>query len=511
MLVFYIVLAAVIFGLGVALAMIHKLHWTIFAVTTIVALLLPLPVSAITLAVSKDQKQTFNEYWNGYETGAVQRDVACYRDGVCVHTYDCDPYVVMETEYYTEYHTEYYTDSDGRSQSRQVGVQKSRQVPKTKYHSCPYSTQETSYYVNSTLGSFTIASNLMTGEQFRWGHPIPGGQITEPPLLWSQAKQRIDSGNPGAVSKVNSYKNFILASERTLFKRYSDIIEELKEDNLLPAPASGITSHYVADKLHVVGNLNGVDENALRHDLQQLNGAVGTELRGDLHVVLVEASKIPTSPENYGNALLAHWQDTDAFGKDAIAKNAIIVVMAIEPYKTPKATPVASPEPSASPEVTEEAEPVVEAPKVEEPTIANGTPVVKWAYAATGMPMGNEALLTELSVDLVGVPVDANIFGSPRYDISKSKVIHTDGVLESMLWGKNKFVRVSMESKDEDDNGSGFGYLADQWQPEESTMSFIFVLSGILSGLALAGGALLSIRARDEGTKDYLREIFSNS
>lgn len=505
MLVFYIILAAVTVGTGVTLTVLHKIHWTVFAITALAALLLPLPVQAITLAVAKTDQQTFHEYWNGFETKAYQRDTACYRDGSCAHHYDCDPYTVMVTEYYTEYHSESYTDSNGKTQTRQVGVQKSREVPKTKYHSCPYSTQETSYYVDSTIESFTIASNLMTGEPFRFGTGIPGGQVTEPPATWTQAKSRIEAGDPGPVSTVNSYRNYILGSKNSLFKRYSAIIDQLKAEGSLPTVTSGIQDPYSANKLHVVGKIKGIDKVNLEQEVAKLNGAVGNDLRGDLHVVLIDASKVSVSPEDYSNALLGYWQSTEEFGRDALGKNAIVMVIAVEAYKPSTAV---SPTPAATTTPTPEAT-ATTAPAVEKPSIAVGTPVVKWAKAMTGMPIGNEALIQQVSSQLPGTPIDQNLFGNPKYDIAGGKVVHSDGVIENILWGPNKFERVSMDAKDADDHGTGFSYLSEEWQPDGGTMAIIFIIGGILSALALAGGAFISMTMRDNGTKDFVRYLFT--
>jgi hypothetical protein len=480
MLVFYGILTAVVVAGGVALTALHKMHWTAFVATAAAALLLPLPVNAIGLAVAKADQQTFHEYWNGYETRAYAQDVRCERDGSCTHTYSCDPYTVVETEY--------YTDSDGKRQSRPV--------TKTKYHSCPYSTQETSYYVDSTLKTFTIASSLMTGEQYRWGTGIPGGQVTSPPELWRQAEARIAAGNPAGVTTVNSYKNFILTSETTVFKRYSGLIEELRADGKLPEVAKGLSlGPYTAQKLSFVGELPQVDRARLSQELVQLNGALGAELRGDLHVALVDATAIAASPEDYGNALLAYWQNPEIFGKDALGKNAIVLIVGVKGYTS---TPTSSPSSGeVSPAVT----------SVQE--LTPGTPVVAWARAATGMPVGNERLLRQLSSELPGIPVTENFFGSPTYDVASGEVVHTAGVVEEILWGPNKFERVSMSAKDEEDAGSGFAYLSDEWQPDAATLTWIYIISGLLAALALGGGFFATWTLRSNGRTDFVRYLFT--
>ena len=204
--IFYIILGVVLLAALVFVFFTKIASLTIVLITAVVALLLPLPVYGITTTIAKNDQETFNEFWNGSELSTEAESRVCQRDGICVNTFQCDPYTVYETEY--------YTDSEGKRQSRQVAV--------TKYHDCPYSTEETTYLISTTLGAFSAGSNLMTGEPFRWGHNIPGGQVTTPPQLWLDAKARIENGAPGGVTKVNQYKNYILAADYTLFKEYSD-------------------------------------------------------------------------------------------------------------------------------------------------------------------------------------------------------------------------------------------------------------------------------------------------
>jgi hypothetical protein len=497
MVVFYIILAVVVVGAGLFLAKTHNLHLTTFAIAAAAALLVPAPVYALTTSIAKNDQQTFHEYWNGFETAAVTQVDQCERDGSCKNTYQCDPYTVIETET--------YTDSKGNSRTRPV--------TRTKYHSCPYSAEETTYVVDTTLGSFTFADRLMTGRQWR-DAGIPGGQVTAPPADWAAVKARIDAGQPGGVTQVNNYKNLILGSQQTLFKRYSDTIDTLTAENLLPAPSSGIQNRYDAAKAYFVGDLKGVDTAALTKNVQSLNGAVGAELRGDLHVVFVEADKLPMSPEDYSNALLAHWQSS-VFGRDAISKNAIVVVVGVEGYKKPAAASVS---PSEAPAVLPDVVPGVEVlptpeatPEVAKPTIKAGTPVVAWAKAFTGMPIGNEGLLTQFGSQLPGTVVDENFIGSPTYDVAAGTVTHTDGAVESILYGENKFERVSMSAEDADDMGGGFAYLGDDWAPDQGTMTLIYVLSSILALAALAGGVYLSIGFRASRTNDFIAHLFSKS
>src|SRR5205814_1305597 len=85
---------------------------------------------------------SFNEYWNGWEIAAIREDIPCTRDGPCAHEYDCDPYIVMVP----------YS----------CGTEKNPSTcyrPETRYHDCPYVSNEFSYYVKTTLGDYTISTS----------------------------------------------------------------------------------------------------------------------------------------------------------------------------------------------------------------------------------------------------------------------------------------------------------------------------------------------------------------
>jgi len=476
MVVFYIILAVAVAAIAVFLTKARSMHVTGFVAVALVAVLLPTPVYAITTAVAKNDQQTFHEYWNGYETAAYTQVQTCVIDGSCQHTYSCDPYTVTEIET--------YYDSDGKA--------KTRFVTKTKWRECPYSSEETTFYVDTTLDTFVFGDSLMTGKPYR-SKGIPGGQVTTPPADWAAVKARVEAGTPGGVTKVSKYKNFILGSEQTLFKRYSDKIDLLEKDNLLPSPAAGVQNHYDASKAYFVGDMKGVDKDALTKNVQSLNGAMGTDLHGDLHVVFVQASAIEMSAEDYGNALMAHWQSKE-FGRDAIAKNSVILVVGVEGYKKTVSTEAAD-----------------TAGVTAEPVISTGTPVVAWAKGFTGMPLGNESLLTQFGSQLPGTVIDENFIGSPTFDVKHSKIVHTDGVVESMLYGENKFTRVSMTAADAEDSGSGFAYLGDDWKPDTATMVWFYIIASILFAGAMFGAMMLSTNLVANRTNDFLAHLFSKS
>lgn len=380
--------------------------------------------------IAKNSASTFHEYWNGFETAAVKDTRECTRDGSCRHEYNCDPYTVTTTS----------TNSEGKTTTH----------TETRYHDCPYSKQETTYTVASTIGEITIADDVMTGEPYRWGKNIPGGQQGDP-ALWTEANNRINAGTPGPVTSVNKYKNYILASQESLFSEFADNIEDMKAKNLLPAPSTGAYNAYQANKAYKVGNANVPLFGNYITDLSYLNGAVGDDLHGDLHVVFVPAD-IEGGKDDYMNTLKAYWQAKE-HGRDAVSKNSIIVVIGAS---------------------------------------ADGK-TVEWARATTGMPMGNEHLMTQLSSDLKDKPMDENLLGRPSFNLQSAQVVPSDGVLEGILWGSNKFERVSMTANDVDDAGSGFSYLRDEMKPSGWAVFWMALVNALMCALVIAGGTLLVV------------------
>lgn len=378
--------------------------------------------------IYQNQTSKFNEYWNGFETAAYANETTCVKDGSCRNTYQCDPYLV------TVMHTTTVPDGKGGTTTQ------SYPVVETHYHDCPYSTQETSYYVDSTIETFTIARSVMTGEPFRaYERSIPGGRQGAP-QAWVEAKNRVDAGKPGPVTVVKPYKNYILASQDEFFEKYSDQVDSLKEKNLLPTPANGTYLSYYADKAYRVGDVNLAPDAFIKFktDLAYLNGAMGDDLQGDLHVVFV-ASDVETGKDDYLNALMAYWQ-SEELERNALSKNAVVVVLGI----------------------------------------SEDGKKVDWAKAETGMPIGNEALFTAIASKMKDAPVDENLLGRPSYNISTGEIVHSKGLLETVLWGESGFERVSMTANEEGDNGTGFEYLLAGMNPEGWALFFIGFVNVLL-------------------------------
>ncbi len=413
--------------------------WTEFTIgMLIIALIITPAVGKIGWNLAKQGNLTFNEYRNGWELAATADVTACTRDGSCRQTYDCDPYIVPV----------FYTYSCGNNQTC-TGVRF-----ETRYHSCPYVNKETDYIIKTTLGSYAIAYGRLPDDpqanKWRSGVSVPqyviGRAGVGAPPFWLAAKWRIDSGNPGPVTKRSEYDNYILASDRTILKQYSSAIEEYKKVNLLPSVQFGVYDFYYADKVSFVG-YQPANLKEWQTTLGYLNAAFGTELGGDLHLVIVLNDKVNANPDAYILALKAYWQNREIFKRDTISKNSVIVVIGTK----------------------------------------NGI-TVEWARATTGMPLGNEEMLVAIR-NIKGIPLTPeSVIGkvNGKFDLKKKTGVlgeRGDGILEKVIWGldepQTKFKRVAMTGKT--GAGNGFIYLSNEiditgWQ-KFWIIFVIFILS----------------------------------
>lgn len=412
----------------------YQITWLEYAIGLAVCALVLFPLTSfLGYKVAKANKVSYNEFWNGVETQAVWDKVGCSRDSGCRYDYNCDPYEV------TIYHSA-------------VGKVPAYTTTETHYHSCPYATEEWSFTVKTTLGDYSIASgNLPDNPESYRSKPIPGNIPRGVPDFWAQAKARLDAGTPGPVTVRKQYDNYILASTNNIIKKHSTDIRTYVDAKLFPPPVKDIRDFYYANKFYPVGVAVAGD---WQFAVNRFNAALGGNLQGDLHFVLVDANKV-TNADSYAIALGAYWQ-SPTFGKDDISKNSIIVVAGT----------------------------------------TDGT-TIAWARAQTGMPVGNEALMLDIQNSLKGAPLDpAVIFGNPvakAVDVNgktKIQVTNGNGLLEKAVWGEHKFARVCMTCKDE--HNVGYNYLKSEIQPSTGQKVWIVVLSIfeslIIWGLFLAIG-----------------------
>ncbi|MDP2598731.1 MAG: hypothetical protein Q8P49_02785, partial [Candidatus Liptonbacteria bacterium] len=282
---------------------------------------------------------------------------------------------------------------------------------------------------------------------------------------------RIDAGDPGPVSVRRPYNNYILASDQTILKQYSGDIAGFDASGLLPRINAGIRDFYLADKVYFVG-LNTNDPAAWQAALGHLNAGLGAELQSDAHLVIVQNEKVSANPDAYALALKAYWQNTKVFGKDALSKNGIVVVLGIVDGET-----------------------------------------VSWARAFTGMPLGNEELAIALRNNLKGVPLSPEaVIGSVNgqfYPTGGENVrsIHGNGVIEAALWGlidpQTKFRRYGMSGKNKNAAGAGFLYLKGEIQPTARQKFWIFFCAFLISGISWVACAFIGERTYKSNRRYY--------
>lgn len=415
------------------------------AIGSALVLLLIVPLTAyVGTRLAINSQVTYNENWGGYELKANWERIACTRDGPCIHEYDCDPYTVQVPYECGDY--------EGTGDDRRY-VSRTCYRDETRYHDCPYTDEEWTFTVDTTVGEFTIAANNLPSdpEAHRWRFlkSVPGGIPSGIPAFWTECKQRLHRNEPGPVTARKEYENYLLASQNTILKRYSDSIERYKTAGLLPPINRQIHDFYHADRVYFVGVRPSGDWQAA---INRFDAALGTQLQGDLHLVLVDANKI-TDPDNYQFALLAYWQSKE-FEKDALSKNSIVVILGSVDGQT-----------------------------------------VKWARAGTGMPEGNEAMLVDIQNQLPSTRLEPEaVLGNPKATLVNGsvQVAHTQGALEKVIWGPNAFKRVHMGKPGESGN-VGYAYLLREIEPTGWQRFWIIfcqvLLSCIVWGVCIAYGA----------------------
>ncbi len=126
---------------------------------------------------------------------------------------------------------------------------------------------------------------------------------------------------------------------------------------------------------------------------------------------------------------------------------------------------------------------------------------IEWARAATGMPLGNEHLVIQIQNDLKGAALEpASLLGNPVAKVisdEKVAVTTSDGLLEKVVWGANKFTRVHMKPRD---GSGGFTYLLNEIEPTTGQMTgilFVVLLFGCIGwGICIFHGETIRRRFR---------------
>lgn len=421
----------------------HRITNNEFGISMGIMLLLVIPLTAwIGIKVAIQNQVTFNENWNGWEVSVEVVRNRTYEDGPMRHYW-----IETRTVEYEEEET--YTDSDGNTRTRTV--KKTKRVD----FKIPYTTEEWDFVVHTTIGDVTIETGYLpenpNNYRYRLWTSVPESRFRETTgyhPYYLTVKDRLAKNNPGPVTLRKTYDNYILASETTILARFNDSIEKYKKAGTLPKISHQISGYYDADRVYFVGNVNATGD--WRNASRRFNSALGQTLQGDLHLVIVNADNV-LDRDNYGGALVAYWQSPE-FGKNALSKNGIVVIIGAKDGK------------------------------------------VAWANAYTGMPMGNEQLMLEIRNSLPGTAVDAEaILGSAYARLAGGGTVtvhNTQGALEKLIWGTNKFKRVHMTDKN--GNGVGYGYLLTELEPTTGQQCWIlvvvFIFSGIAWGICIAAG-----------------------
>ena len=433
----------------------YEITWIEYCIGVVVISFIVVPLSVkLGWNAARDNRVTFNENLNGWELSPAWITIPCSRDGPCANEYNCDPYRCNCHEVCDS------RDEDGSCTS-------SHEVCSTCYHDCPYVTEEWSFRVQSTIGTFSISEHRLpnnpNGMRWRRSVSVPQSVINSAgvgiPDFWRAVKARIDSGCPGPVMRRSSYQNYILASDRTIFHQYSSQVNTLVARNLLPRLQNGVHNFYYADRAYFVG-FRPTDSNLWQKRLGYFNSALGSELQGDLHLVVVRNASL--NPDEYTLALRAYWQNREIFERNSLSKNAVVVVLGT----------------------------------------TNGERV-EWARAFTGMPVGNEALPIVIQNQLRGTllnpdSVIGEVVGQFNPGNSSVRGVRQSGALTRILWGLDnpttRFRRVSMSGTNPNDVGGGFLYLRNEIQPTSGQKIGIFVITFICCMIVWLAFALIGAR-----------------
>ncbi len=435
------------------------INWSEFIAGIIVAFLVVMPtVFFVGKAWSTAEALVYQEFYNGVETSATVQVEDCHPgssggSAASGHSNCYYEYRTGETYTYTETYT--VTVSDGcDSKGNCKSHTETRTRTETGYIYNPYASKEYYYAITDSLGGdYRFPQVFVKEGEGYGGQAIPGDIPRGDPAEWLDAKKHLEEGDPRPVTRIFEYDNYILASQDELLKPFSEDVEQFKEDGILPEhtknimgdPLYGFSKSY-ADKVSFVG-VSVADESVWQKSLMSFNAALGSELQGDLHLVLIDASLV-NSPTDYLNAVKAYWLGDD-FGRRAVAKNAIIVIAGVQSSE------------------------------------------IQWAQASTGMPFGNEVMLQGIVNFLPGTSLDpAQVIGSPHTVVTPGsgdeddtvtvKISESAGVLEKVVLDDFPFQRACMDCADDGDQ-IGYKDLVSQIEPQWWQWMIMISIVGILA------------------------------
>jgi hypothetical protein len=409
----------------------HAMGWLGGVIGVSMVLFISWAGAAVGSNWAKGELLTYNEFWNGYETEAIHLVDDCEYNGSCRHTYDCDPYLVAHTT----------TDSKGNTSTYYT----------TEYNSCPYATQEWTFKIKTSLKTeYTIVDGGFTDNpvMYRGDSGLPDHVHRGYPQFWLDAKARIESGDPGPITEQRQYDNYILASQNSILKEFSTEKDKFQSEGKIPKIAgaannAGITSPYLGNKAYFVVGVPNQDQ--WTASVNRFNAALGSTLQGDMHLVFVDHN---VDPHAYEGALNAAWTGPD-LGRNALSKNGLVIIVGVNGD--------------------------------------NG----EWVRAFTGMPVGNETLLKTIeNLKDIDLNNPATVLGNPKGVINEEgkvkEAINTNGSIEELVWGPNKFQRVCMACQGPEDAGAGFVYLDADIEPTGGQVAAVVLLNLLLIGIGWA-------------------------
>lgn len=440
----------------------RRIEWSEFGVvsTVLAAIIIP-SVLAVGNVLSVAEILSYQQFVNGVEVATTQqvRDCKAGHKGSsrasglsnCTYTYVSGRYS------YKEMHTREVCSGSGEDRTCHPEFYWTTEWADIY---TPYATREHfAYQIDSSMGAAGELSHTfpdVTLDQHPTPHPasnrsIPADLPRGDPADWAEANARLKAGDPRAVTKVVNYDNYILASGDEVLATFGGDIELLLAEGLLPDHTANILGNPItgpsrsqADKVSFVGGLKVDDPAAWQRSVMRFNAALGMQLQGDLHVVLVDQAKVPsTRSVPYTQALKAYWQ-SGTFGKRALAKNGIILVLGVD----------------------------------------TTSKTVAWADASTGMPFGNELMVQYLRDELRGEGLDPDrLFGTPRTVIKEGAATVTlsssRGVVEHAVFEQAPFKRARMSCGD--DTCVGFKDLVSKIEPTFGQKTWMVVVTSLIA------------------------------
>lgn len=432
----YVIIAALVAGM-ITSKLLERFHSYLritkneFIVGVISISCILVPATAwIGWKIAQENNLRFYENWNGWERSATRELIATQRDGPGHWTYDCDPYTVIVS----------YECGDSKHPQTCYRTE-------TRYHQCPYTTYELNFDAGTTLGDYNVDSHRLpeNPDQHRWRRSVPVPRYIQEragvgePARWKALRERLQRGEPAPVTTRNAYDNYILASEDTLFRKHSADIAEYAAKGLFPKLSRNLSGFINPQRCFIIGKVPNT--NGWQRSLAYTNASLG-DIQCDLYVIITNDPFISQDPDRYMLALQAYLLSSKYQGKDAIAKNAVVVLLGTR----------------------------------------DDCSRVDYARAFTGMPRGNEALTLALNEHVAGLPFSYELLlGKPvstakssqtnanddsflsqvttRWQISVTNQAQREpGVIPRILKGQEvpgvRFKRISMSGKD----GQG-GYL----------------------------------------------------